>query len=219
MTDILLIRHGETAWNRMRRMQGHIDIGLNDEGQRQARSLARALQTERPAAIYASDLQRARDTAQAVADIHQLTVHIDVALRERCYGAFEGLMYDEISVQYPEAFALWQSRDPKIRFPAGEREAETLEEFHQRSVDVITRIAQQHPDQRIVIVTHGGVLDCVYRAAHDLSITSPRDFAILNAAINRLQWDGYTFRVLQWADATHLEADGLDEIDRTHPAA
>lgn len=219
MTDILLIRHGETAWNRMRRMQGHIDIGLNDEGQRQARSLARALQSEHPAAIYASDLQRARNTAQAVADIHQLPVHIDSALRERCYGAFEGLMYDEISLQHPEAFALWQSRDPQARFPAGEREAETLEEFHQRSVDVVTRIAQQHPDQRIVIVTHGGVLDCLYRAAHDLSITSPRDFAILNAAINRLQWDGRQFRVQQWADATHLEADGLDEIDRSHPAA
>jgi probable phosphoglycerate mutase len=219
MTDILLIRHGETAWNRMRRMQGHIDIGLNDEGQRQARSLARALQSERPAAIYASDLQRARNTAQAVADIHQLPVHIDSALRERCYGAFEGLMYDEISLQHPEAFALWQSRDPQARFPAGEREAETLEEFHQRSVDVVSRIAQQHPDQRIVIVTHGGVLDCLYRAAHDLSITSPRDFAILNAAINRLQWDGHQFRVQQWADATHLEADGLDEIDRSHPAA
>jgi probable phosphoglycerate mutase len=219
MTDILLIRHGETAWNRMRRMQGHIDIGLNDEGQRQARSLARALQSECPAAIYASDLQRARNTAQAVADIHQLPVHIDIALRERCYGAFEGLMYDGISLQHPEAFALWQSRDPQARFPAGEREAETLEEFHQRSVDVVTRIAQQHPDQRIVIVTHGGVLDCLYRAAHDLSITSPRDFAILNAAINRLHWDGHKFRVQQWADATHLEADGLDEIDRSHPAA
>ena len=219
MTDILLIRHGETAWNRMRRMQGHIDIGLNDEGQRQARSLARALQSERPAAIYASDLQRARDTAQAVADMHQLPVHIDSALRERCYGAFEGLMYDEISLQHPEAFALWQSRDPQARFPAGEREAETLEEFHQRSVDVITRIAQQHPDQRIVIVTHGGVLDCLYRAAHDLPMTSPRDFAILNAAINRLHWDGHKFRVLQWGDAAHIEADGLDEIDRSHPAA
>ena len=219
MTDILLIRHGETAWNRMRRMQGHIDIGLNDTGQRQARSLARALQAEPPVAIYASDLQRARDTAQAIADIHQLPVHIDIALRERCYGAFEGLMYEEISLHHPEAFALWQSRDPKARFPAGEREAETLEEFHQRSVDVITRIARQHPGQRIVILTHGGVLDCLYRAAHDLPITSPRDFAILNAAINRLQWDGQKFRVLQWGDATHIEADGLDEIDRSHPAA
>ena len=128
-------------------------------------------------------------------------------------------MYEEISLHHPEAFALWQLRDPKARFPAGEREAETLEEFHQRSVDVVTRIARQHSGQRIVILTHGGVLDCLYRAAHDLPITSPRDFAILNAAINRLQWDGQKFLVLQWGDATHIEADGLDEIDRSHPAA
>jgi probable phosphoglycerate mutase len=219
MTDVLLIRHGETAWNRVRRMQGHIDIALNDEGRRQARSLARSLQAEPPAAIYASDLQRARDTAQAVADVHRLSVQIDPALRERCYGAFEGMMYDEISERYPEAFVRWQSRDLHARFPAGEREAETLEEFHQRSVAVVTRLSQQHAGQRIVIVTHGGVLDCLYRAAHNLPLTSPRDFAILNAAINRLQWDGKTFSVLQWADATHLETDGLDEIDRSHPAA
>lgn len=219
MTDILLIRHGETAWNRLRRMQGHIDIALNDAGQRQARSLGRALQGERPAAIYASDLRRARDTAEAVAGPHHMTVQIDMALRERCYGAFEGLMYDEISRQYPEAFALWQSRDPYARFPAGEREAETLEEFHQRSVEIVTRLAQRHAGQRIVVVTHGGVLDCLYRAAHDLPITSPRDFAILNAAINHLHWDGKTFHVLRWADAAHLDADGLDEIDRSHPAA
>lgn len=219
MTELLLIRHGETAWNRVRRMQGHIDIALNDEGQRQARSLARALQGEPPVAIYASDLQRARATAQAVAELHQLPVHTDITLRERCYGAFEGMMYEDISRHYPEAFTLWQARDPHARFPAGERQAETGQEFHQRSVDAVTRIAQTHLDQRIVIVTHGGVLDCLYRAAHDLPITSPRDFAILNAAINRLHWDGRRFRVLQWADAAHLEADGLDEIDRSHPAA
>ena len=219
MTELLLIRHGETAWNRVRRMQGHIDIALNDEGERQARSLARALQGEPPAAIYASDLQRARATAQAVADLHQLTVQINSALRERCYGAFEGMMYEDISHHFPEAFALWQARDLNARFPAGEREAETGQEFHQRSVDAVTRIVQQHPDQRIVIVTHGGVLDCLYRAANDLPITSPRDFPILNAAINRLHWDGRQFRVIQWADAAHLEADGLDELDRSHPAA
>ena len=219
MTDILLIRHGETAWNRVRRMQGHIDIALNEAGQRQAHSLGQALQHERPSAIYASDLQRARDTAEAVATQHHLSVQIDVALRERCYGAFEGLMYEEISRRYPDAYALWQARDPHARFPAGEREAETLSEFHQRSVNTVTCLARQHEGQRIVIVTHGGVLDCLYREAQGLSMTVPRDFAILNAAINHLRWDGEKFHVLRWADAAHLEADGLDEIDRSHPAA
>ncbi len=92
--EILLIRHGETAWNRVRRMQGHIDIPLNDEGQRQARALGVALKAERPAAIYSSDLQRARTTAQPVADAHDLSVTYQTALRARCYGGFVGMMYE-----------------------------------------------------------------------------------------------------------------------------
>ena len=218
--EILLIRHGETAWNRVRRMQGHIDIPLNEEGRQQARALGAALASERPQAIYASDLQRARETAQAVADAHHMTVQIEPALRERCYGAFEGLMYDEIAEHHPQAFKQWRARDPHGRFPAGEREAETLHEFHQRSVEAVKTIALRHPGaDRLVVVTHGGVLDCLYRAATGMAIEAERDFGIVNAAINRLRWDGERFLLLQWADATHLEAAGLDEIDRSHPAA
>ena len=220
--ELLLIRHGETAWNRVRRMQGHIDIPLNDEGQRQARALGAALAGERPAAIYSSDLQRARATAQPVADAHAMVVMPDPALRERCYGGFEGLMYEELAERHPVAFAQWRARDPHARFPAGEREAETLMEFHRRSVDAVTRLVRRHQQDdagKLVIVTHGGVLDCLYREATGLAVDAPRTFGILNAAINRLHWDGVRFALLQWADAAHLEAAGLDEIDRTHPAA
>ncbi len=217
--EILLIRHGETAWNRVRRMQGHIDIPLNEEGHRQARALGAALSSERPVAVYASDLQRARHTAQPVATIHGLPLNLDPALRERCYGAFEGLLYEEIGARHPEGFAQWQARDLHARFPASERKAETLQEFHQRSVEAVTRIAQRHAGGKLVIVTHGGVLDCLYRAATGMAIEAKRNFGIVNAAINRLHWDGERFSLLQWADASHLEAAGLDEIDRSHPAA
>ncbi len=222
MMEILLIRHGETAWNRVRRMQGHIDIPLNDEGQRQARALGAALAVERPAAIYSSDLQRARATAQPVADAHDMPVTCEPALRERCYGGFEGMMYEELAERFPEAFAQWRGRDLHARFPAGEREAETLMEFHRRSVDAVTSLARRHQaceEGKLVIVTHGGVLDCLYREATDLPVGAARDFGIVNAAINRLRWDGERFHLLQWADAAHLEAAGLDEIDRSHPAA
>ncbi len=220
--ELLLIRHGETAWNRVRRMQGHIDIPLNDEGQRQARALGAALSAERPVAIYSSDLQRAHATAQPVADAHRMDVILDAALRERCYGGFEGMMYEELAERFPQAFAQWRARDPHARYPAGEREAETLMEFHQRSVDAVTRLLRRHQhceEGKLVIVTHGGVLDCLYREATDLPVDAPRDFGIVNAAINRLRWDGERFALLQWADASHLEAAGLDEIDRSHPAA
>lgn len=217
--EILLIRHGETAWNRVRRMQGHVDTPLNEEGLRQARALGRALSAEKPDAIYSSDLQRAQMTAQPVAEAHQMSILLDPELRERCYGAFEGLMYEEITQRYPEEFAAWHARDLHMRFPAGEREAETLQEFHQRSVNALERIARRHSQGRVVVVTHGGVLDCVYREATGMSVEARRDFETLNAAINRLRWDGERFILLQWADISHLESAGLDEIDRTHPAA
>ncbi len=212
MTEILLIRHGETDWNRVRRMQGHIDIGLNSHGRLQAQALAKALAGEPPAAIYASDLQRARDTAQAVADIHGMSVHIEIALRERCYGAFEGLRYDDISQHFPEAFAQWRARDPHARFPSGEREAETAHEFYLRSVAAVLTLAKRHPGEKILVLTHGGVLDSLYRAAQDMSLQAERNFEIKNAAINRLQWDAEQLRVIQWAQTAHLASLSLDEL-------
>ena len=212
MTEILLIRHGETDWNRVRRMQGHIDIALNNHGRQQARALALALAGEKPDVIYASDLQRARDTAQAVADAHAMQVEIDSALRERCYGAFEGLMYDEISQRFPSAFEQWRARDPHARFPEGERKAETAQEFYARSVDAVTKLAQRHSGEKILILTHGGVLDCLYRAAHSMSISAERAFDMKNAAINRLRWDGQQMHVVLWAEIAHLDALSLDEL-------
>ena len=212
MTDIILIRHGETDWNRVRRLQGHLDVALNELGHRQARALAHALTPEKPAAIYASDLHRARDTAQAVANRHPITVSIDARLRERCYGAFEGLLYDEIDGHFPHAFAQWQARDPHARFPAGERQAETLHEFSARAVAAVTELAQRHDNEKIIIVSHGGVLDCVYRAAYGMDLLVERQFDMNNAAINRLHWNGKQMTVLQWADVAHLDAAALDEI-------
>jgi len=212
MTDIILIRHGETDWNRVRRLQGHWDIALNELGHRQASALALALSSEKPTAIYASDLQRARDTAQAVADRRQITVSIDARLRVRCYGAFEGLLYDDIDGHFPQAFAQWQARELHARFPAGERQAETLHEFSARAVAVVTELAQRHDNEKIIIVSHGGVLDCVYRAAYGMDLLVERQFDMKNAAINRLHWNGTQMTVLQWADVAHLDAAALDEI-------
>ena len=217
--EILLIRHGETAWNRERRMQGHIDIPLNDEGQRQARALGAALAAERPDAIWSSDLQRARQTAQAIADYHDLSVQVSESLRERCYGAFEGMTYQEIGERYAEAMKQWKARNLHARFPSGEREAETLHEFHHRCIAAVNAIAHQYQDGKIVIVAHGGVLDCLYRAATGMALEAERHFGIVNAAINRLRWNADNFTLLQWADDAHLTVAGLDEIDRTHPAA
>ena len=211
MTEIILVRHGETAWNAERRLQGHLDIPLNEEGERQAAALARALAGESVDLIVSSDLRRAASTAQAVADVLGLPLQTDATLRERCFGAFEGLLYDELEAHFPQAYAQWRVRDPHARYPDGERRAETFAEFAQRAVDAVSRIAEMHRGKRIVIVSHGGVLDAVYRAAHGIDITAPRDFDVLNASINRVQWDGERLTVLRWSDNAHLTA-ALDEL-------
>jgi probable phosphoglycerate mutase len=216
----LLIRHGETDWNVDKRLQGHIDIGLNAEGQRQAAALGQVLGDEPLDAIYASDLQRARDTAQAVASVQGRSVHIDAALRERCYGGFEGLQHHEIEQRYPQDFAAWKARELDARYPAGERIAETMREFSERAVGAVTRLIHaecQHQAggrRKIAIVTHGGVLECIYRWATQSDIEQARDFDIFNASINRLQWDGERLHVRQWADIAHLTPQVLDEVDR-----
>lgn len=212
ITNIVLIRHGETAWNKERRLQGHIDIGLNEEGLRQARALAGALARESFDAVYASDLQRAHQTAGAVAGLHRLTVQNDPGLRERCYGGFEGLLYAEIEQRYPREFAAWQARDIDGVMPSGVREAETFRQFYQRSIDAILAIAARHPGQTIALVAHGGVLECAYRAALGLSLETPRDFPVMNASINRFTAADGKLALTSWGEVDHLQAKVLDEL-------
>jgi len=212
MTKILLIRHGETAWNAVRRLQGHIDIPLSPTGERQAEALARALAAEPLEAIISSDLGRALQTAQAVAEHHpQLPLHTDPGLRERGYGAFEGLLYTEIAERYPVEFAEWQARDVDAVMPAGDRVAESFRQFFQRCQDGIARWAERYPQQSILIVAHGGVLECAYRAARGLSIDGPRDFQVKNASINRFAFDKGVLSLEQWGEVAHLSAS-LDDI-------
>lgn len=212
MTKILLIRHGETAWNAVRRLQGHTDIPLNEEGERQAQALARALAREPLDAIVCSDLGRALQTAQAVAVHHpHIPLHTDPGLRERGYGAFEGLLYTEIAERYPVEFAEWQARDVDAVMPAGERVAESFRQFYQRCQDGIARWAAQYPEQSILIVAHGGVLECAYRAARGLSIDGPRDFQVKNASINRFTFGNGALSLEQWGEAAHLAAS-MDDI-------
>jgi len=114
ITRVLVIRHGETAWNRESRIQGHIDIPLNDQGRWQAERLAQALADEPLAAIYSSDLQRAFDTAQAIAEATGLDVVADETLRERHFGDMEGLTHDEILARWPVEGRRWRERDPSF---------------------------------------------------------------------------------------------------------
>jgi probable phosphoglycerate mutase len=211
-STIVLIRHGETAWNAERRLQGHIDIALNAEGERQAEALAEALAEDRFDLLVASDLQRAHQTAQAVARRHGLEVRTDVALRERCYGGFEGLLYSEIEQRFPSEFAAWQARDIDAAMPAGARRAESFRQFYQRALGAILGWAAAHPGQSLALVAHGGVLECAYRAALGVPLETPRNFAVMNASINRFTVTDGKLTLVSWGEVGHLAPRALDEL-------
>lgn len=201
VTRLLVIRHGETAWNLEARIQGHIDIALNDQGRWQAGRLAQALADEELDAIYSSDLLRARDTALAVAQARGLPLILDRQLRERHFGRFEGMTQDEVAAQWPDEARRWRERDPAY----GPEGGETLQAFYDRCVSALTRLARQHTGQSIAVVAHGGVLDCFYRAANGVALAEPRSWKVTNASVNRLLFNGDGFSLVGWADNRHLE--------------
>jgi probable phosphoglycerate mutase len=209
-TRILALRHGETDWNRVARIQGQIDIPLNAVGHWQAGRLGLALAGEGLEAIYASDLSRAAQTAQCVADAVPggLQVVQDAGLRERAFGCFEGLDFDEIARRWPEQSLRWRRREPGF----GAQGGETLIDFYTRSVATVHRLATAHPGQTIALVAHGGVLDCLYRAATRLPVDAPRTWQVGNASINRLLHTPQGFALVGWSDTHHLEDAGLDEV-------
>ena len=201
-THVLLLRHGQTAWNAEQRLQGQLDVPLDTVGQRQVAQMAAVLAGEDLAAIYSSDLQRALDTALALARVTGLPVIQDKALRERGFGRLEGLTYAEVEALWPDDALRWRRREPDFG-PGG---GETLRAFYSRSVAAVTRLALPHAGQTIAVVAHGGVLDCMHRAATGLDLGAPRTWQLGNATVNRLLFTGEHFVVVGWDDRAHLDA-------------
>lgn len=206
-TRIIALRHGETAWNVSTRIQGHLDIPLNPRGRWQVQQLALALADEPLAALYASDLTRAWQTAEAVAHWHALPITPEAGLRERGFGVFEGRTFADIEAELPEQAHRWRHRDPLFSPEGGE----SLTALRARVLEAVERLAACHPGEQIAVVGHGGVMDVLYRAATGQAIDAPRSWALGNAAINRLMWTPQGFTLLGWSDTRHLEGEPLDD--------
>lgn len=209
-TRLLLVRHGETAWNADGRIQGHLDIALNEIGRAQAGRLAAKLRDEgeRIDLIYSSDLARARQTAQAVADATGVPLRATPGLRERCFGVFQGRRFADVEAELPQDAERWRRRDPHWAPPGG---GESLLQFKERITQVVCGLAAQNMGKHVAMFTHGGVLDVLYRAATGASLQDARTWQLDNAAVNRLLWtpDG-GLALVGWADRSHLD-DTRDE--------
>ena len=206
-TRICMVRHGETAWNAEGRVQGQLDIPLNDVGRAQARATSEALAGQDFTAIYCSDLIRVRQTAEPAAKRLALPVAYDAALRERHYGMFETLTYVEVREKFPAEYARFRDKDPDFDFQGGE----SLRDFNERSLKVVGDLIERHAGEQILVFTHGGVLEMVYRHAKAVGLSSPRDFEIPNAAVNWIEVTPDQWTVWSWAEVAHLEA-ALDDL-------
>jgi probable phosphoglycerate mutase len=203
-TELLLIRHGETDWNRELRFQGHIDVPLNDIGHEQARRLGLRLAGESVQHLISSDLMRAQQTAAPAARQLQLEIVTSTALREQNFGIVEGLRADEIQSLHPRAWEDWL----KFREDHAMPEGESPRQFHARIIEALGGIAKAHTGRSVLVVTHGGVLDMVWRTARGMGLSGPRQSEIPNAGFNRIRIADAAapeqIEIIDWADTRHL---------------
>lgn len=212
MTEIWVVRHGETPWNTVRRVQGWEDIALNAHGVNQARLLAKHLVTHTQAtepidAIYCSDLKRAHHTAEIIAQEIGLVPQIEIGVRERNFGVLQGLIFHDMHIHEPAATKVWASRDPDGIIP----NAETLRFFHQRVVDAINQIAARHIGQRVMVVSHGGAMDIIWRHASQVPLATERQTPIVNTSLNRIAVSPDGWKIINWGDVSHLSQGALDD--------
>ena len=161
MTTLLLVRHGETEWNRVGRWQGHSDTPLNEAGREQARALAAELSDVD--VVYSSDLARARETAEILAEPLGLGVQVDQRLRERGFGEWEGKTSAEIEAEFSEDHARWLAGAAP-----GAKDAEPFSEFAARVHACVAEVLERHPDETVLLVAHGGFLRAVHALAAGL---------------------------------------------------
>lgn len=201
---VILIRHGETDWNSEGRLQGQIDIPLNAHGLAQAKMMGERLMHESISAIYSSDLLRAYQTAQALSECIHLPVTLCHGLRERNFGSYQGLTFAQINEQSLQESVLWQKRDLDF-IPGGvDGQGESLRRFSERVINSLNALMLHHAGEQIAMVTHGGVLDILYRKAKQLSLQVPRTWDLGNTCVSHLVWNEGDFRILQWGDTSHL---------------
>ncbi len=208
-THFVFIRHGETDWNRQQRFQGQIDIPLNAIGLEQARRLGRHLAPTPTEILLCSDLTRAQQTAAPLALAWGQQAQALPGFREQSFGVLEGLDVPTIKAQHPELWQQWLEHRADFALPGGE----SLQQFHARVVKSVRDAAQAHPGKTLTVVTHGGVLDMLWRTVHGLPLDGLRTCDIPNTGINRLRWHQGSLELLQWAEVAHLQ--GMPEQPST----
>jgi 2,3-bisphosphoglycerate-dependent phosphoglycerate mutase len=199
VTELLFIRHGETDWNVQQRFQGQLDVPLNATGHAQAQRMAAALLNDRHDLLFSSDLQRALQTAAPLAAAWSHQAQTLPGFREQNFGVLEGLDGTSVRAQRPQEWQRWLEFRADYVLPGGESTAQ----FHQRVMNAVKTLVDTHAGRRIAVVTHGGVLDMLWRSAQGLPLDGQRECDIPNTGINKMRWVDGGLHVVQWANAAH----------------
>jgi len=199
-TEIILIRHGETEWNSQRRMQGHSNSDLSSVGQAQIQALGQWMKIVPFDHIYSSDSLRAKQTAEAITQYSGHELKIDLRLREKNLGVFEGLTSEEARERHPEVFRLFKTAGSKYVIDEGE----STQQLQDRALEIVNEIRIKHPEERVLLVTHGGFIRVVMKHSLGLSLETPTRFLIRNTGVFRLVWED-KWLVSQMGGVSHLE--------------
>ena len=208
-TQVIIVRHGQTQWNIRKIRQGHLDSELTDKGVAQARALGQRLARESFTALYSSDLGRALHTARMIAAVTGHEIVTDERLRERHLGVFQGLSGDEIKDKHPEEYRLHRTLGPEYVIPGGE----SVRQQVARNVDCLDEIALKHPGEKVVVVTHGGVVSGLFRHALNIPLDAPRRFEFVNAGLNVFAYEEGHWILRTWGDVSHLDPGAATEGD------
>lgn len=201
ITTLHVIRHGQTTWNAAGRIQGQSDSPLSELGRQQAEKVAEALAARPLAAIYSSDLTRARDTAAPLAARLGLEPVLEPRLRERSYGILETLTWPEVRAAHPELYAGLAAGDGALRLPEGE----SREDLFDRIGPAFEAIANAHPGEEIAVVTHGGVKAAFFARVVGLAASAKPPLRTLNGAISTFERWGEELKLVTWGSVAHIE--------------
>ncbi|XP_058078159.1 metal-independent phosphoserine phosphatase-like [Magnolia sinica] len=204
VAEIVMVRHGETTWNASGRIQGQLESELNEVGWKQAAAIAERLGKEsKPTAVYSSELKRAKNTAEMIAKNCHIHEVIEIPeLKERHVGSLQGLVWGEIEEKEPEAYHAFFSSQNDLEIPGG---GESFNQLCERSVGALEELASRHKGERVIVVTHGGVLRAIY-----MSLTrEPTAGKVLNASINVLHLSEKKWAFKSWSDVAHLNEVGF----------
>ena len=197
---ITIVRHGETEWNKSFQLQGHQDSPLTENGIKQAELLSDTINSRNFDCIVCSDLSRAKTTAEILNKNLKLDITYNSGLRERAFGVMEGLKREVIKEKYPDVYEAYMQRNAEFQIPEGE----SLVQFNSRVIKTFEDLGKEYNNKHILVVAHGGVLDCVIRHIFRLKLYDDRCFSVYNTSVNTIKIKNSMWILEEWGNIDHI---------------